>query len=146
MSDDTRYDTPVIDLKDPFKVFDKGDIVAVLTWNRHTGQGCLVLLSKTIRDPRQIVPCIVSEGEAWVWSDQIGDYYEQESRAALFAAALQMTPDKRSIFKVISVIRDLVGEFGFMPPMPTEQEVVVADVIAVDQDGKETHQEVRDHV
>lgn len=146
---DTRTDTPVIDLRYTHHVQKHGGIVATLTWNRHSGKGCLVLLpasSRHIANGERPIPCIVNEADAWKWSDSIGDWSHQETVGAMFAAVLGLPPHQQSIFTVIGVIRDYTGELAMMPPMPDWGEKIVADVIAVDQDGKETHTEVRDHV
>lgn len=135
--------TPIIDLRFTHAVHQRGDVAIVLTWNIHRGEGCIVLLPASGRvAPENIVPCIVNEADAWRWHDKIGDPFYQENNAALFACALGLPSDLRSIHMIMSIIQDHLDDFTHIPPMPDAMRVHVADAFAVDQDGKEIHQEV----
>jgi hypothetical protein len=140
---------PMLDLRYTHAVLPKGDIVAILTWDRHSGDGCLVLVpNRANLDHQTVMPCIVQEQNAWIWSDTIGSIVDQESIAAQFACALGLPPEPRSIHKVMSIVRDLVGDLANMPAMPDDAgAAIVADVFSRDTEtGAETHLEVVDHV
>lgn len=142
-----HFDTPMLDLRHIHKQMIRGDILAIITWNRHTAAGCLVLLPAIRRGAERPIPCIVDEANAWRWSDTIGEIHHQEEVASLFAAALGLPPSPKSIGRVMGIIRDLVDDLANIPPMPTDAEVHVADAFARNlETGEEIHQEIRAHV
>jgi hypothetical protein len=143
----STFSTPILDLRFRHAIHKRGDIEAWITWNRHTGSGCLVLLRSNRRISHEtVIPCIIDEQNAWRWHDVLGDPDYQVQMAALFAPALGLPPFPESIHRVIGIVQDLVGELANIPLMPTDGETHVADAFIRDQDGRETHQEIRDHV
>lgn len=139
---------PAYDLTVTHRSYRRGDLQVWLTWNRNSGEPCLVI---TPRDPhlsnQRVIPCVVPMNRAWVWDEAIGDPAEVEFAAALFCMNLGFNPyNVRNVNKLTGIVRDYLGELVAMPPMPTDDRQVVAEAIITENaTGKQTYKEVTDH-
>lgn len=123
-----------------------GDITALFTWVGAEKKPALVL-APTMRlgNDKEYVPPVIPMENSWIWDEERGDGASCACNCALFAQALGLPEDIRSAMKVMSVIRECIGDLIKMPPKPTER-VVVADAIRTDESGKEHHSEIAENV
>lgn len=139
---------PPYDLSKCFRTFSRGDLMIWLTWNRVTGEPCMVLTPKmAVINAETCVPCIVPLARAWVWSEAHGSEEEALFCAAMFCANLGFNPyNHRNVFKVAGIVRDYLQDLLTMPPLPSGDREIVAEAIIRDNaTGKESFKEISDH-
>lgn len=102
--------------------------------------------------------CLVTMRQAWAWTEE--NEYERQfaphliaekgricARSCyLFALNLGMTAHNQfTLIKILSVVRDHIGDLLHMPPAPPLDKVVVADAVAIGSDGIERRAEIVDY-
>lgn len=145
---DMTESKPAFDLSVSHKQYSRGDVMVWLTWNRLTGEPCLVLTPKMARLTHETcTPCVIPMARAWIWSEAIGDHAEAELVAAMFCANLGFNPyNLRNVNKVLSIIRDYTGDLLSMPPIPSGDRQIVAEAVITDNaTGKQSFKEISDH-
>jgi hypothetical protein len=143
----SEYRAPY-DLTKNHAVYSRGDVLIWLTWNFLTGQRCMVLTPRVDRiNHERITPCVILQDDAWRWAEETGDEGDVAITAAIFCANLGFNPNNiKNVIKIVSIVRDLMGELLALPPMPREGMEVAADLIITNNDtGQEVHREVKDH-
>lgn len=140
-------DEPILDLAIWHRRQQHGDISTFLTWLGDTRRTPALVLVRTGRLGHEgAIPCIVPLTRAWVWSEDIGDPRQAARATTDFAASLGLNPhNPTDCIRVMSIIRDHLGDLVLMPPKPVEARVV-ADAIRIDENGREHHDEVIRHV
>ena len=139
---------PPYDLSKCHATHSRGDILIWLTWNRITGEACMVLTPKmAVISADTCVPCIVPLKRAWVWSEAHGNEEEALLCAAIFCANLGFNPyNPRNVFKIVGIIRDYLQDLITMPPLPSGDREIVAEAIIMDNaTGQESFKEISDH-
>lgn len=125
-----------------------GDLTIIGSWyGTETREPCLVLVkTNAILSHERITPCIVRLSNAWAWAEETGDMHQVVKLCMNFANALGLDGyNQMTIMRIASVIRDHMGDLLSMPPAPTHDKKVVADLIYTDNDtGKVIHKEVKD--
>lgn len=129
----------------------RGDITVFRTWLRmvDSWQACLVLVPSTIFiSNERVVPCVVPLSTAYKWAEETGDFGECLITAGHFCANIGFNPmNKKNPMKIVSIIRDLLGELVTIPPRPEHapERVVAAEMEVIDnQTGKVKEIEVED--
>ncbi len=136
------------DLSTCHEVYVKGSVTLWMTWNRVSGEPCMVL---TPNDPHlsheRIIPCVIPMRTSWQWDETRGDPEFANMQAFRFCDALRFNPyNVRNIVKLQSLIRDHLEDLVRMPPMPDDGQQITASAIITDNaTGKETFKEIRDH-
>lgn len=141
-------DKPPYDLTKCHRTFSRGDVLVWLTWNRNTGEPCMVLTPKmAVINAQTCVPCIVPLNRAWVWDERIGDQADAELCAALFCHNLGFNPyNLRNVTKVLGLVRDYLQDLITMPPLPSGDREIVAEAVITDNaTGKQSFKEISDH-
>ncbi len=128
---------------------EKGDLTLIGTWieieRRHVP--CLVIVRTTDVGKESAVPCVITLDKAWIWSEDIGDMMQAAQILGGFLDALQLTPNKRDTYRVLSLIHDHLGDLISMPPWtPPDQRIVLGDVRMVGSDGTVRETELVHHV
>lgn len=138
---------PILDLTIWHRRQQHGDISAFLTWLRDARRTpALVLVRTALLGREGAIPCIVPLTRTWVWSEEIGDPRQAAQTCIQFAASLGLNPHNATdCIRVMSIIRDHIGDLVLMPPKPTEARVV-ADVIRTEASGRQHHDEVVENV
>lgn len=140
---------PALDLRIYAHWQTHGEFDVVLTWYITTGEPCIVLLPSGRRpDDMDMIPCVVTLNNAFRWDESLGDPVFIKDTLEDWAPALGFgTHDNRRKNRVLSLIRDYLGEMIAMPPAGHQAHEVVADVFHRDlETGKVKHIEVKDHV
>lgn len=145
--------TPVLDLTTYAFRQQHGDITVYGTWwlgdkDKEGYWPCLVIVPTYRTFSESYAPCVVTLDLAWIWSEEHGSPEFAAETAMSFAQSLGMVPDKRTCFRIASIIRehleDLIKRIG---PRPTDHQAVVADILITDkQSGRERHTEIKDDV
>jgi len=136
---------PVIDLTKNHWTKAHGDLTVYGTWFYDKDDGwvpCLVILPTF----RQGTPCIVSMDLSWIWSEEHGDPEYAAETATAFAVGLGLPPVARSCFRIASMIRDHLGDLLSIPPRPADDQIVVAEALVSEQDGKQRYAEIKEDV
>lgn len=139
---------PPYDLSKCHATHSRGDLMVWMTWNRVTGEPCIVITPKrAVISAETCVPCIVPLNRAWVWDERIGDVAEAELSAALFCANLGFNPyNVRNVTKLLGIVRDFLQDLLTMPPLPSGDREIVAEAVITDNaTGKQSFKEISDH-
>ncbi|WP_238368276.1 hypothetical protein [Mesobacterium pallidum] len=137
---------PALDLRMSHSIHQLGDLAAFLTWWLEDGEPAMVLMAPGTRHAR---PCVVHLNNAHQWAEETNDDDSYAERmAAEFCADLGLNPLQRSnVYRIMSIVRDLLGDLTQMPPMPPWLNQKVGDLLVTDNTtGSVTHKEVSDHV
>lgn len=120
-----------------------GDITVYGTWYGEHLKPCIVLVPAH----RQIVkPCVVLLDNAWMWSEEIGEPGHCARTAMVFAEYLGLDHlSAMTVQRIASIIRDSLSDLIGIKPKPTDN-IVVADALWTDTDGKRRHAEVTERV
>lgn len=120
-----------------------GDIIAYGTWCGDNNRQCLVLVPSMIEAGKRVVPCVIPVDNAWKWSEEVGNVRDCAASCLQFAANLGLDPyNQISVMRVLSVIRDHMGDLLTIPVKPTGDIRVVADAFYTDQQGNRQHKEI----
>lgn len=122
----------------------KGDITVFGSWTGANETQSLVLLPTALIGHEGAIPCVVRLEGSWIYSEEIGDHHQAYVEAERFAAALGLFPfDPRNVHRVMSIIRDSLGDLLTMPPKPPSwavKTVAVADARSVNLETGEVHE------
>lgn len=137
-----------VDLRYPSLEADYGDIRVTLTWYIPDGQPCLVLTPLLKSDKATFVPPIVLMDAAWRWDEKIGEPRFAYDAAGVFAEALGFTASIAMRHRIMTLIRDRLGDLLSMPNMThREGHRVVAELTETNRNTGKTRQiEVSRHV
>lgn len=119
-----------LDLTKTHFKFRRGDLFAVGTWVRADEEGwqsCLALYPAADEGRPDLVPCLVTSNQAWVWSEDIGDPRLAARTAAMFCEAMRYEINQHNMIFIASMIHDLLGDLLTIPPYPERE--AVADVL-----------------
>lgn len=130
----------------------RGDITVYRTWLKLADghQACLVLLptGHMFMNRDQLVPCVVPLSMAHKWAEETGDFGDCLISAGHFCANLGWNPmNPKNPFRIISIIRDLLGDLISIPPREAyaPDRVVAAEMEVIDNaTGKVKEIEVED--
>ncbi len=123
-----------------------GDITLFGSWFGQDRRPALVLMPTHRIGWSGVVPCVVPLASAWKWAPETGDPAHAARISLMFAERLSLTPhNPMTCMRITTIVRDAIGDLLTIPPKPTET-VVVADAIRTDEDGKQHHSEVVEHV
>lgn len=123
-----------------------GDITVYGTWFGDRQRPVLVLVPTHRLSFDKTTPCVIPLENAWKWSEEAGDPRDAVQTAFKFAELLGLDGFNRfTVMRILSIVRDELGELLKIPPKPTESQVV-ADAFRTDVNGKVTHTEIREHV
>lgn len=125
-----------------------GDIEAFGTWFGRERRPCLVLLRKGDygRGAERVRPCVFPLENAWIYAESVGDPIAAAHSLARMApylgidltSTLQMT-------RLMSIMRDLMGDWLSIPPKPRDKMEVRADAILTNlETGKTRTAEIMD--
>lgn len=117
-----------------------GDLLVFGSWFGDKLEPCLAITETYRLGLRPVVPCVVPLSAAFAWDEHRGDILHTAATAAIFADKLGLDPLSGPV-RVVSLIREHLGDLISMPPKPAER-VVVADAIRTDADGREHHTEI----
>lgn len=137
---------PILDLNESHFVQAHGDITVFGTWYGTTERRpCLVLLP-TYQRMDKVTPCIIPIDNAWKWAEETGDVRDVARSCFQFCQALGLDPyNQITVMRVLSIIRDHMGDLLSMPAAPVPQGLhVTADAVWKDEQGKEHHREIYD--
>lgn len=142
---------PAIDLNIFHDRFARGDVIVWLTWvfraKRH--EPCIVLTPKTaLTSHERVIPCIVPLGQAYLWSEEVGEERHALGMAAVFAANLGFNPENpKNAIKIAGIIRDYLGDLLTIPPRPADLPRETAALMTIDNrtTGKTLEMEVKDN-
>lgn len=128
-----------------------GDITVYGTWaGTGTSRSPALVLVPTYRklSHQRVTPCVIPMNIAWAWSEEIGDPRHCMETAIAFAMeGLGVAPDFRTCVRIMSIVRNHIGDLVNMKPEPTYDRTVAAEVIQTEiETGKQTYSEVMDHV
>lgn len=144
------YDTkPAFDLSVFHSRQVHGDVVIWISWDRITGEPCLIITPNINRPGHErITPCVIPLSEYWVWNEMIGDEERCAMTLALFSDALGLNSTRRRVVGALySAIRAELDELRKCPPMPRDDREKVAEMLVRDNaTGKESTKEISDHV
>lgn len=126
-----------------------GNITVYGTWWLAEDSGpkqCLVLVP-TLARTENVVPCVVPQSQAWMWSEAIGDPVETAKTSFMFADWLGLDVNNHSdVFRVRSVIHDHLQDLLNIPPMPEAMRdrtvIGEAQIRARESDRMIRHEEV----
>lgn len=136
------------DLNVSHMLIERGDTCVWITWNRITGEACMVITPKMARlSHERAVPCVIPLSRAWIWDETIGDEIQVMESASLFCANLGFNPyNRKNVFKIISIVRDSLPDLLTCPPIPRQDQEIAADALITDNaTGEVTHKEIKDH-
>lgn len=123
-----------------------GDLHVYGTWFGPRNDPVLALVPANHSDGRRYAPFIIPLENAWIWSEELGDPALQVESAHNACRALGYDFLNRfTMLRILTAIRDNMGDLLKMPPKPAER-VVVADAFRTDREtGKVTHLEITDN-
>jgi hypothetical protein len=137
-----------LDLRVSHAVFRRGDVIVWITWLRTTREPCIVLTPRDrVISHGRVVPCIVPLNRAWAWAEETGDPEDFMPSVGIFLANLGFNPlNKRNVIKLLSIIRDHLGDLLSCPPMPESPDRRhVADMTIINKTtGTTIEREVQD--
>lgn len=141
---------PMLDLRMYHVRYRITNIVAMVSWNLHTGEPCIVLLPDDrggISFERH-TPCVVPLSSAYMWAEETGDGAHCAGQAMRFAQALgRNCNDPQGLFRITAIIRDMLDDLVKCPPLASDARDKVADMIVTDNEtGRIVEKEVSDHV
>lgn len=94
----------------------------------------------------RLIPCVVTQNRAWIWSEEIGDPAEAARTAFLFAQALQLSiHDKSTIIRLAMFVNDMLGDLLSIPPYQPLETPTVAEAVLIDHStGRTVETEMKD--
>jgi hypothetical protein len=117
----------------------RGDITAIGTWLRLDQQWkpCMVLIPADTDYDDRLVPCVVTQDSAWMWSREVGDPASTVPLTRNFSQCLRFPDDPRTLIKIASFIEDMLGDLLRIPPFPQSEKSVVAEALVYDNNTGE---------
>lgn len=133
-----------IDLAQRAFVHRRAEIVAIGTWLHVDGQvrPCMALIRHGEEWSDLTRPFIVTGDTAWRWDETIGDAAFSARQCFIACQCLRLTPDQRNIFKIATLVHDLLGDLISIPPFPPSgaPKTVVAEVTITNRHTGETRE------
>ena len=128
-----------------------GEIMAYGTWLKTDERGwrpVLVLVRAGDEMSDHCVPCIVTMDRIWLFDEAIGSEIVAADTIAGFIDPLRLTLSKATAFKLLSIIRDHIGDVLQIPPRPFFADpTVVAEAIILDNEtGRTVEKEIVENV
>lgn len=109
-------------------------------------QPCLALLPANRPSGIEPTPVVVLQRDAWVWSPEFGEPAISVRRSMRYAHVLGLnTADMAQPLRIAAMLADLLPDLISIPPMPTSERVIVADVTRTDADGRTTEGVIFDY-
>lgn len=142
---------PAIDLTRVHFTHLRGDLLVSGTWLERNLVGvapepCLVITRAHNRIGfERSTPCVVPISTAWAWDENIGSPRHCARTSAAFVRQLDLLDSVQSCIRIAALIREHIGDLLSIPPKAREN-IVVADAIRRDADGREHHSEVIERV
>ncbi len=126
----------------------KGDLTVLGTWLRtdEDWRPCLAIVRTGEEADDRTVPCVITIDKAWIWTEEVGDIVIAAHTTAGFLDALRMTPDNRNILRILSIVRDSLGDLVTMPPFQAHETYVAAEITVRAPDGSVKEAEVVEDV
>ena len=131
--------TPDLDLENRQWTKRRGDVMAIGTWIRLDGKfkPCMVLIPAGREKDDRLIPCVVTQDRAWIWSEDVGDPAQSAPIAFDFARILGIGTDPRTIIALASFIHDMLGDLLTIPPYQAQTKVSLGEAVLIDnQTGK----------
>ena len=123
-----------------------GNLTVFGTWFGKDRTPALAIVQTMLIGKPDVIPCIVPLASAFMWDERTGDGAHCARTSISFAESLGLNAyDVRSGLKVTHVIRDCLGDLLSMPVKPTER-IVFGDAVITEENGKQHHAEIADHV
>ncbi|MBO3760367.1 hypothetical protein [Ciceribacter sp. L1K22] len=123
-------------------------ITAIGTWLRQgdTIRPCMVLVPAGRELDERLIPCVVTQDRAWIWSEDVGDPAEAARTAFQFAQLLGLScHEPRTIIRLAMFIHDHLGDLLTIKPFPRDDRAVVAEVVLTNNTtGQVVEQEMTD--
>jgi hypothetical protein len=149
-------DGPVLDLRQSHFVADRGDIAAIGTWYRFRYVGWRpVLVLANAYDLRHAERAklkprlyVVPMDRVVAWCEESGMRDDAAAIAGAKRAAEDMGLDAgmHTTFRILSIVRDLLGEVLAMPPRPAMEQRAIGDFVVTIDGRKEVHKEITEDV
>ncbi|WP_159953033.1 hypothetical protein [Rhizobium sp. 18065] len=127
--------TPDLDLTKRQWTKTRGGVTAIGTWIRLDGsfKPCMVLIPAGREYDERLIPCVVTQDRAWIWSEDVGDPAQSAPIAFSFAETLGLSVhEPRNIIFVASFIHDMLGDLLHIPPYQNDSKVSVAEATLID--------------
>ncbi|MEG3807017.1 hypothetical protein DBT53_004465 [Aerococcus mictus] len=123
-----------------------GQITAYGTWVQMSGawRPALVLVRTGDETSDHCVPCIVTMDRIWVVTEEVGNEIQAGRLVASFLDPLRLGPSARNSIKLLSIIRDHIGDVLSIGPRPSKGlRTVVGEAIMTNHStGKVTETEI----
>ena len=135
---------PALDLTEIAWSHQHGDITFVGTWYGDELRPCIAIVP-SYRSREGYKPSVILVDDIWKWSAEFGlpGYVAMEAPRIVYCLGFDVTPQQCA--RVANLIQDHISDLLKIPPKPVERRVV-ADAIRTDENGKQTHTEILDHV
>ncbi|MBD9539940.1 hypothetical protein IB276_10805 [Ensifer sp. ENS04] len=140
--------SPDLDLSKRHWTFHKAGVTAIGTWLRMEGRfrPCMVLIPADREYDDRLIPCVVTQDRAWIWSEEVGDPAQAAATAFQFAQVLGLSAyDRRTVMRLAMFIADHLGDLLSIPPYQNSDEQTVAEITMTDANtGKVTEAVVKE--
>lgn len=137
---------PALDLTEISWSHQHGDVTMIGTWfdNGEALRPCIAIVP-SYRSRDGFKPAVILVDDAWRWSAEFGQpgYVAVEAPKIVYSLGFDVTPQQCA--RIANLIQDHMSDLLNIPPKPVERRVV-ADAIRTDENGKQTHTEILDHV
>lgn len=137
-----------IDLEKRLWTKTRGSITAIGTWIRMEDdfRPCMVLIPAGKEKDDRLIPCVVTQDRAWIWSEEVGDPAQSAPIAFQFAQSLGLSAhEPRTVIRLAMFINDMLDDLLHIPPYQREDEVTVAEVVMTDHTtGRTVETEMKD--
>lgn len=137
----------VLDLSKRHFLRRKGILTAIGTWLLvgDDYRPCLAIVRTGEEFADFTIPCVVTLDRAWIWSEEVGDEILAGHDAGRFMHALRLDGgDERQILRLLSIIRDNLGDLISMPPYEAQDLAVIAEMEIINRTtGRTREVEVR---
>lgn len=141
--------TPTIDLT--CNAFTKvyGEITVYGTWFNKDGTNwrpALVLTRTGDEHLEYCVPCVMSMDRIWVMDEKIGDEVKAGQIIGSFLAPLRMSMSKRNAYRLLSILRNHIGDAISIGVRPVLDSEVIADAKFINKTtGKTVETEITEN-
>jgi hypothetical protein len=133
--------TYALDLTKRHFVYKRGPMLAIGTWvkipddDHDSYRQCLVLIRAGDEFSSDLIPCVVTIDQAYLWDERTGDGAIAAQTAAGFCEAMRFTVDPHNVYMIARTIHDLLGDLLSIPPWHSDE--VLADILVTNtQTGK----------
>lgn len=125
---------PDLDLAKRVWTKTRGGVTAVGTWIRLDGsyRPCMVMIPAGREYDERLVPCVVTQDRAWIWSEEVGDPAQSAPIAFNFVRTLGLSEDVRTVIRLAMFINDMLGDLLSIPPYQADEKISVAEATLID--------------